>query len=657
MRRIAVALVVALAVAAAAYLATRGTRGRGDFGAAGPAAQQAPAAIDDGAELAGAGSTREPVADRGLDGPATAAEPEPVAPAATSASAPSSVVLAGSAVRIAIDGAEHTGDDGRAVLFARTGGRVERREIPIEGGQFSLVVPARASLFVSELELAGRALQLEANELGVPRSRSIELRGRELRGVLLHVVAAEDGAELNGVVVHASEASPFGLDQGHPGAAPAETPLRNGVASPLLIQAEGGGRWASRSYWVTAPDRAWGLVALDHANGGERTLALPLGGALDVRLIGLSGWLHPKVRVWIEGAPRRGHAFAEREPDADASARFERLPPGRYEVSVERGWADDAAVFGEATVEVVAGETVSATIELELPEPPAEVAVSGRLVLPRAWDASDVALVFAAQGDASVWADGEVVVPLDAMVRAESAGVARDAFEWNATLPSPGDYELTVRSLVVRRLLAVPPEGLANVEVVVPDAADVEVRVFDADTGAELVVPRLHWSPPRVEGILGTPLLPAERDEERGCVAFRAPAGPIAIGPADMSLVVEGDSVEFTLVPGSNELRLDASRRLGVRFHLMDGETELPWSWEWGLGAHRVDGPADRQARDVARSIGVLWFREPGAYELRAENGIPGHAPLAGFTFEVRPPALGETEIDVVVPLRPAEGG
>ena len=88
-------------------------------------------------------------------------------------------------------------------------------------------------------------------------------------------------------------------------------------------------------------------------------------------------------------------------------------------------------------------------------------------------------------------------------------------------------------------------------------------------------------------------------------------------------------------------------------------ENELEWVrvGSGGLGAHRVDGPADRQARDVARSIGVLWFREPGAYELRAENGIPGHAPLDGFTFEVRPPALGETEIDVVVPLRPAEGG
>lgn len=88
-------------------------------------------------------------------------------------------------------------------------------------------------------------------------------------------------------------------------------------------------------------------------------------------------------------------------------------------------------------------------------------------------------------------------------------------------------------------------------------------------------------------------------------------------------------------------------RRIGVRFRLRDGETTLPWSWDWGLRAQGTNG----ELRDVSRSIDMLWFREPGLYELYAEGGVPGYAPIDGTPFEVRSLAQGEDHLEVEITL------
>jgi len=119
------------------------------------------------------------------------------------------------------------------------------------------------------------------------------------------------------------------------------------------------------------------------------------------------------------------------------------------------------------------------------------------------------------------------------------------------------------------------------------------------------------------------------------------------VQPVDMSLVMPEEPMTFVVVPGKNELELRVSRRIGVRFRLRDGETTLPWSWDWGLRAEGAD-----DARDVARSIDMLWFKEPGVYRLFAEGGVAGFASIDGTTFEVRPLAPGETELVVEVALR-----
>jgi len=52
--------------------------------------------------------------------------------------------------------------------------------------------------------------------------------------------------------------------------------------------------------------------------------------------------------------------------------------------------------------------------------------------------------------------------------------------------------------------------------------------------------------------------------------------------------------------------------------------------WSWCLSAHRTDG----EARDIARSIGTLWFRDPGTYTLKCA-GIRGYQSIDGTRFAV----------------------
>jgi hypothetical protein len=183
----------------------------------------------------------------------------------------------------------------------------------------------------------------------------------------------------------------------------------------------------------------------------------------------------------------------------------------------------------------------------------------------------------------------------------------------------------------------------------VPAPAEVEVILVDEESGEEIRVEKLYWQPPPVEGITATPLLPVSADPSTGRVTLRGPAGRLQVKPTDMTIAIPHGAEEFDCVPGHNVVRIPAFRRIGVRFHFMDGDAEIPWSWSWRL---RAQHPTE-STRDIARSIGVLWFKEPGPYELFSDEGMPGYASIDGTAFEVRAPFGGEPTQELTVELTP----
>src|SRR5688572_8248942 len=143
---------------------------------------------------------------------AAAADPaEPVPPAELSpmpeppVATPGSMHVTGVAIRVDPSGAEHATEDGALALYTQADGRGERHDATVLAGRFELDVPRGATIHVTSLVLGGRPLRPEKRTVTVPDDGFLVLRANELRGVLLHVVSAEDGRELEGVVIHEAE--------------------------------------------------------------------------------------------------------------------------------------------------------------------------------------------------------------------------------------------------------------------------------------------------------------------------------------------------------------------------------------------------------------------------------------------------------------------
>ncbi|MEM9378450.1 MAG: hypothetical protein AAGB93_00780 [Planctomycetota bacterium] len=554
--------------------------------------------------------------------------------------------LGGSAVRIDPNGVEHTADSGSFVLSWQRDGTFDRQEVEVVGGSWSARVPVDVELRVWRLVLADSSLQVEESRFAVPQDRFRVVVGREQQGVLLHVLSPA-GAELDGVEVWAAHYS-FNSDVKHPGAGPRGKAIVASARSPVVVPPGEGGWRTARLYFVRAPGYAWATVAIDHAGSGERTLTLAPSCRLAVELVGSADWLEPEIHLWPSAqTDRYGAAFAAIPPDDDDRAAFEDLPPGDYDVSVDRGWGDERVSFGSASVTLLAGDQAEMTVEVDLPERPAAVRVSGTLTLPNAWDRERIAIELGAEDEARVWGEDGVSVPLDAMRPMDGSGNgAGDRLAWEAEVPTAGPFRLEVLPLPVRQLLDVPEEGLSDVDIVVPPPADVSVRVVEDETGDPIDVGSLHWSAPPVDGILSTTIQTAVPGPETGRIEFRTAAGKVHVSPSSPSFVSANRGELFTVAPGDNEIELRVRRQLGARFLFKDGDAAVPWDWSWRLGARQVDG----DERDRSRSIGILWFREPGLYELTSE-GIPGYASVDGTTFRVE--ATGDGMVDVVVQLTP----
>lgn len=563
-----------------------------------------------------------------------AEESEASVPAEPVAAAPSAefCVFGGSAVRVDPDGQEHASDDGAFVMFWRRGAEFESRQVEVVGGSWSVSVPMGVELSVRELILADVLLTVEDDSFALPSDRFMVLVGREQQSVLLHVVS-EGGVELDGVEVWSGPYD-FPSDMQHPGSSLEGEPLLSSERSPVSIPPNPDAWRTETQYFVRATGHAWGTIAIDHAAKGERTLELAPACGLEVELVGSADWLEPEIRLWPPDAPTYAtYAFSKVEPDADDRGVFEDLPPGEYVVSVERGWGDERVSYGTAAIALVAGDRAHVTVEVELPERPDVVLVEGTLTLPDAWGLDSVELKVGAEGDTRVWMPRDTSLLVGGSWGESGEATKADdgrRFQWRVELPAAGTYRVEAWSLHVRELLRVPEEGLAGVELVVPPPADVIVTVIDDATGDRIAVESLYWSGPAVEGILGTSLESVVADATTGLVRFRARAGEIELSPKDPSLVPVDLESAHTIVPGENRIELRVRRQIGVRFTFMDGDAEVPFDWSWRLGARQVDG----DARDVSRSIGVLWFREPGLYALRSE-GIPGYSEVDGTTFDV----------------------
>lgn len=168
--------------------------------------------------------------------------------------------------------------------------------IPVVDGRFTVEIPAGRTLQPTHLELGGEHLLLKRGSASETGSRNLVapdangelvIEAERARPLRLHAVDAATRAELSRVSVYRSEGFPL-EDTAHPGTASADDLLADGQPSPitLALQNHDFPMAKTTSLRVGAPGYAWSKVEIDYGRGGDVTVELAPGGAIDATISG-----------------------------------------------------------------------------------------------------------------------------------------------------------------------------------------------------------------------------------------------------------------------------------------------------------------------------------------------------------------------------------
>ena len=486
--------------------------------------------------------------------------PSPAFQTSTNRSALAEASLHGELISIT-DGRQTRVDKGRFTLRFWSGAtwRVERVEVT--DGRWSAPWQAATRLEVTDVFIGDRPARVASADLSLADKGEQEILVCPAEPSLLHVRSSESGLSLDRLTLVAGRG-----DETHPADSPIH-PLGSDQSSPLDLDQLLKLPFVSgpMDYWVCAPGYAWGRVTIDHLRGGERTLSLKRGCALEV--VDLDVPLPSQallcVRIAHEGRIEQ-RPFLEVRPQPVGTTLIPGLPPGRYEVCLEdRTVPGEVLARGEIDV-----QGAHETVALKAVARPADfpLLLRGTLALPDAWGLA-VGPLCLCPTDATLGFGAQITIPLDEMTE----GPAR-VFEWNAGEVKPGRYSAHLRGTGFRTVVELK-QSAEPLRLVVSAPAQLEVLVT---AGPGALMPddlKLTW---------------ALLDQESGRLARGMRVGPepmVMIAPAgavqlDLISVGTGRLVSSRRVqtrPGVNKVRMVLQPRRGVHVVLLDGTTELPW--------------------------------------------------------------------------------
>jgi hypothetical protein len=459
------------------------------------------------------------------------------------------------------DGRQTRVDKGRFTLRYWSGAtwRVERVEVT--DGRWSAPWQAATRLEVTDVFIGDRPARVASADLSLADKGEQEILVCPAEPSLLHVRSAESGLPLDRLTLVAGRG-----DETHPADSPIY-PVGSDQSSPLDLDQLLKLPCVSgpMDYWVCAPGYAWGRVTIDHLRGGERTLSLKRGCALEV--VDLDVPLPSQallcVRIAHEGRIEQ-RPFLEVRPQPVGTTLIPGLPPGRYEVCLEdRTVPGEVLARGEIDV-----QDAHETVALKAVARPADfpLLLRGTLALPDAWGLA-VGPLCLCPTDATLGFGAQITIPLDEMTE----GPAR-VFEWNAGELKPGLYSAHLRGTGFRTVVELK-QSAEPLRLVVSAPAQLEVLVT-AGPGALLPDDlKLTWA-----------LLDQESGRfARGMKVGSEPLEVIApAGAVQLDLIRAGTghvvaSRRVDARPGENRVRLTVQPRRSVEVILMDGPTRIPW--------------------------------------------------------------------------------
>jgi hypothetical protein len=584
-----------------------------------------------------------PAEERAADAPHVELPVTPEEPSANPRSGASAeeLELHGTIVAIDEEGVAHARENGEFELVAWQSNHGKSQSVEIHEGIWSARVPRGVRLGCNEAVLGGRSAVAEEEVAGrelrlpIPDDGQVELRVRWFRPLRLFVRDRVTNVDLTEVTVVQADGWPRS-DYRHPGEISAEQILVDSGSSPIEIAAQ------TERYLpvhVRSPGRAWEVVELDAAEGGDRIVVLGPGGDLDLELDARR--IDPGAVVRVRDPI--GDVVAELDVLNGDRFVLQGLPTGTLGVSAEIGhpW-ESPIVLGKSEVEIQTGKRVHLVLPLGTAPTDSSVVMAGEVMIPRAWELQRFLLVVKLLDPPLGGRKADRRLGSDEMrLDTEREGV----WQWRLEGQQAGRYEIGVFQLNYSVSLRVPDTGREDIVLEISPPVQALVHVIDKEGHLEAPVEIVLWNCRRPEWSHGGRCDRAEWDEQAHGWRLRAPRGEIELHTDGGEYRPVAKLVE--LRDGPNELTLEVQRQYGVLLRLEHEGTAIPWP----LGVRVESQP--REGGSGQRSVGsgsaplFLAFDRPGAW-IMSVSEIPGYEPIPPFEVTVDPEHRSEHTIELV---------
>ncbi len=421
-----------------------------------------------------------------------------------------------------------------------------------------------------------------------------------------------------------------------------------------------------------APGYAWGSTSLNVSEGKRELLLEPAAG-LSVRLENVRLERYAALETvpmlcvyWIRADGGNSSVHYERldETLESEGLRLDNLVPGGYRVAVELGggsWTKQPVLALEE-VSIAAGETGELVLALaEPPAAPQRATLGGVISFPSFGDGPNfdeaeseheqrVRLQIYFQPTQS-WRKPDIEFSLADL---ERVGGALPTWSFRVEDQPVGLYRVQLLPFLKAWMIDLPAGGREDLELVVPELAEVLIETVDGQTGERVPRDALYYR--RHEP------LPRQRQndftkadtEEPGRFRFWAVPGKVMVWPkyptgADRG---SGSGKVLELIPGLQSVRLELGPVYAMRFEFREGGVALPVGdpGMYVMQNIRAVGHEGRVLRDGLQSNMRVEVSAPGVYEINfAGIDTDRYHSIPTRRVEVR---AGETP-DVIVELRP----
>ena len=410
-----------------------------------------------------------------------------------------------------------------------------------------------------------------------------------------------------------------------------------------------------------APGYAWGTLSID-VSQGERELLLTPSAGMNIQLANAAPERYAELETdamlcvyWIREDDGNQYVHFERlhEGLEAGGLRLENLEPGGYRLAFELGggsWTQQP-VLARDEILLTAGEMREVVLTLDdPPEPPERASLGGVISFPE-FSASEQVLLQLYFQPTQRWMKPDFELRLAEL---ERLGGTLPAWSFRVEDLPVGMYRVQLMPLLKAWMIELAPEGVEDLELVVPELAEVRVETVNGRTGERDPRGELYFRyRDPAAGQQQRDLASAEM-EEPGLFRFWSAPGGVRIWPKfpnGAEREFGGNGMDLDLVSGRQFVKFELAPPYALRFEFREDGTTLP-TGPRGMRTTEDLRAIDHEGRVVDGGLQrdmIVEVSAPGLYEIDFDRATGDeYHPLQPPRVEVR---AGEMQ-DVVVELR-----